>query len=128
MPMLKQLRDLWQNLPTPDAVDQVFQGHFFPFIIQIWGGTGLDPKEAKPFFLLYDTAMLFARRNMSKKALEFKQRLIEENIISGQDTRPLAVQVCEVYQNLGFDSVLVGMRKKIYVDMMKPLFPPTTST
>lgn len=71
--MIKQFSELWNNLPTPDAVEQVYLGHFFPFIARVWGN-GLSAEEAKPFYELMDYSQIYSRRNLSNKALEFKSR------------------------------------------------------
>jgi aryl-alcohol dehydrogenase-like predicted oxidoreductase len=122
IPLIKQFREIWNTLPTPDAVDQVFQIYFFPFLAQVWGPTGVPPEEAKPFFLLYDTAQLFARRRLSHKAAQIKKQMIKEGVFDADDSRPLSQLACETYLNQGIDHVLVGMKKNNYVLDMKPLF------
>lgn len=121
LPLMKQFIELWKYLPSPDAVDQVFQGHFFPLIAQIWGGNGLTSEESKPFYLLYDIAQLLSKRNMSLRAREYQVELVSKGILDGHDNRPLAVQCVDSYLKAGIDHVLIGMRDPRYVDMMVAL-------
>lgn len=121
IPLIKQFSELWKFLPSPDAVEQVFQGHFFPFVAQIWGSSGLTPEESKPFYLLYDVALLFSRRNMTLRALELKKDLQAQGIISNDDNRPFANIAIESYFKAGVDHVLVGMRSTEYVKSLKDL-------
>jgi aryl-alcohol dehydrogenase-like predicted oxidoreductase len=121
LPLIKQFVELWKFLPSPDAVDQVFQGHFFPLIAQIWGGTGLSAEESKPFYLLYDIAQLLSRRNMGIRAREYQVELASRGVLDPKDLRPLAVQCVDSYLKAGVDHVLVGMRDVRYVEMFKTL-------
>lgn len=121
IPLIKQFTELWKFLPSPDAVEQVFQGHFFPFVAQVWGASGLSAEESKPFYLLYDVALLFSRRNMTLRALEYKKELQSKGIISNDDNRPFANLVIESYLKAGVDHVLVGMRTTEYVKSFREL-------
>lgn len=120
--MIKQFTELWNNLPTPDAVDQVYYGHFFPFISRVWGGQGLSAEEAQPFYQLMETSYLYSRRNLSDKALEFKKQAMSVGLLPDDGERPFSVMAVETYLDYGFDYILVGMRKPEYVDQMKALF------
>ncbi len=119
--MIKQFSELWNTLPTPDAVDQVYLGHFFPFIARVWGG-GLTPEESKPFYELLETSHLYARKNLSLKALEFKNQAQQVGLLPEDNSKVFSVMAVETYLDYGFDYVLVGMRKPEYVNQMKHLF------
>jgi hypothetical protein len=121
VPLIKQFTEIWKTLPTPDAVDQVFHGHFFPFIARIWGGSGLNAKEAEPFFKLHEYSMQYSRRNMSKKAEDFKTQAVSVGLLP-ESEKPFAVEVLETYLDYGFDYVLLGMRNIQYVNQVKHLF------
>lgn len=119
--MIKQFSGLWNTLPTPDAVEQVYFGHFFPFIARVWGG-GLTPEESAPFYELLETSHLYARKNLSLKALEFKKQAQQVGLLPEDNTKAFSVMAVETYLDYGFDYVLVGMKKTDYVDQMKHLF------
>jgi len=120
--LIKQFKELWKTLPTDDAVDQVFHGHFFPFIARVWGEAGLNGKEAAPFYQLLEDAHLFARKNMTKKALTFKAQAEQVGLLPENSDKPFATEVIEAYLAYGLDYVLLGMKKPEYVDQVKHLF------
>lgn len=120
--LVSQFRELWNTLPTPDAVDQVYFGHIFPFIARIWGDGGLSAEESAPFYKLLEHSYKFSRLNMSKKAQEFQKQASAVGLIPMESDRPFSVDVVETYLNYGFDFVLLGMRKGEYVSQVKHLF------
>lgn len=119
--MIKQFSGLWNTLPTPDAVEQVYYGHFFPFIARVWG-QGLTPEESKPFYQLMELSLVYSRKNLSSKALEFKKQAQQVGLLPIDEEKPFSVMAVETYLDYGFDYVLVGMKKTEYVDQMKHLF------
>jgi aryl-alcohol dehydrogenase-like predicted oxidoreductase len=119
--MIKQFKTLWNTLPTPDAVEQVYYAHIFPFIARVWG-SNLTPEESQPFYDLMDLSHVYARRNLSNRALEFKKQAQEVGLIPDDQNKPFAVMAIETYLDYGFDYVLVGMKKLEYVDQLKALF------
>lgn len=122
IPLIKQFSGLWNTLSTPDAVEQVYYGHFFPFIARIWGAGGLTAAESSPFYELFEDSLKFARINMSKRAHEFQKQASDVGLIPVENDRPFAVDVIEAYLNYGFDYVLLGMRKPEYVTQVAHLF------
>lgn len=119
--LIKQFSGLWNTLPTPDAVDQVYFGHFFPFVARVWGGS-LTAQESLPFYELQELSHLYARKSLSLKALEFRNQAQQVGLLPETNDRPFSVMAVETYLEYGFDYVLVGMRKPEYVDQMKHLF------
>lgn len=120
IPLIKQFLEIWNQLPSPDSVDQVFHGHFFPLVAQIWG-SDLTAQESQPFYDLYESSLHLSRLQMSQKAKEFEKQAVELGLIA-QGTTPLAVKVLETYTQYGLDYILVGMRNEKYVDQLKHLF------
>lgn len=119
--MIKQFSGLWNTMQTPDAVEQVYFGHFFPFIARVWGKS-LTPTESQPFYELMEVSQVYSRRNLSNKALEFKKQAQQVGLLPDEEDRPFATMAIETYLDYGFDYVLVGMRKPEYVDQLKHLF------
>lgn len=119
--IIKQFKELWNTLPSGDAVDQVYHGHFFPFLARLWGGS-LSAEEASPFYKLFEHSQLFARKNMSNRALSFKSQASEVGLLPDSNDQLFAVLAIETYLDYGFDYVLLGMRKTDYVDQVKHLF------
>jgi aryl-alcohol dehydrogenase-like predicted oxidoreductase len=120
--LMNQFKAVWKTLPTPDAVEQVYFGHFFPFIARLWGNGGLSATEAKPFYELLHYSEAYSRRNLSVKALEFQKQAQQVGLLPIEENKPFAVMAVETYLDYGFDYVLVGMKKPEYVDQMKHLF------
>ena len=119
--LISQLKNLWNTLATPDAVDQVYMGHVFPFIAKIWG-RDLSSTEAAPFFKLLEFSEIYSRKNMTIKALEFKRQAQDVGLLPEASDRPFATMAIETYLDYGFDYVLVGMKNPEYVDQLKHLF------
>jgi aryl-alcohol dehydrogenase-like predicted oxidoreductase len=122
IPLLKQFKEIWKNLSSPDAVEQVYFGHFFPFIAKIWGDNGLDKHEAEPFYQLLEYSYLFSRKNMTIKARDFQTQASSVGLVPISGNHPFSVDVIETYLDYGFDYVLVGMKKEEYVAQLKHLF------
>ncbi|MFA6235708.1 MAG: aldo/keto reductase [Bacteriovorax sp.] len=122
IPLIKQFTELWKTLPTADAVEQVYYGHFFPFIARLWESGGLSASESEPFYKLLENSLMYSRINMSLKAHEFQKQAASVGLIPSESERPFAVDVLETYLNYGFDYVLLGMKKPEYVNQVKHLF------
>lgn len=119
--IVTQFKTLWNTLPTPDAVEQVYYNHIFPFVARVWGKS-LSPSESKPFYELMEYSQLYSRRNLSAKALEFRNQAQQVGLLPDDEGKPFAVMAVETYLDYGFDYVLIGMKKPEYVDQMKHLF------
>ena len=119
--ILNQFKTLWNDLPTPDAVEQVYFGHIFPFVARIWGRS-LTAAEATPFYNLMEYSQLYSRRNLSNKAREFRNQAQQVGLLAEDPDKKFAVMAIETYLDYGFDYVLVGMKKPEYVDQLKHLF------
>lgn len=119
--ILNQFKTLWNNLPTPDAVEQVYYSHLFPFIGKVWGRS-LNAAEAAPFYNLMEYSQVYSRRNLSNKALEFRNQAQQVGLLPEDPDKKFSVMAIETYLDYGFDYVLVGMRKTEYVDQLKHLF------
>ncbi len=120
--IVNQFKELWNTLQSPDAVEQVYFSHFFPFIARIWGNDGLSVVESAPFYQLLEHSYLFSRINMTKKAYEFKKQATDVGLLPVETGHPFAVDVIETYLSYGVDFVLLGMKKTEYVNQVSFLF------
>lgn len=118
--MIGQFKKLYDHLSSNDAVDQVYFAHFFPFIASLWGGSGLNKEEAKPFYELLEISHSFARLNMTKKAKQFSAQAEAMGLLP-ETSDPLTVKAVRAYYSYGVDYVLVGMRKPHYVQELSTL-------
>lgn len=120
IPFMKQIQDVWYKQNSKDAVDQIFWGHFFPFIANVWG-KDLTPNESAPFYELYEHAVLFAKKNMDERAKQFEEQALNSGLLFESDI-PLSQKVIEKYQTFGVDYILVGMKHPDYVEDLKKYF------
>ena len=120
IPVMKQINSIWYKQNSKDAVDQIFMGYFFPLIANIWG-KDLTPDESAPFYDLYEHAIQFSIHNMNERAKMFQDQAINKGLLFESDLT-LSQKVIEKYQGFGVDYILVGMRKKAYVDDLKGFF------
>lgn len=114
VPLIKQLKDIWMTLPSPDAVDQVFQGHLFPFVAQLWGGH-LTPEQSTPFYELYDLAQEASRLQMNIRARTFQKQAQDSGLLPAEEDQELAQQAVDFILDKSVDHVLLGMRDVNYV-------------
>jgi predicted aldo/keto reductase-like oxidoreductase len=119
--LIKQFKEVWNCLPTPDAVEQIYFGHLFPFIANVWG-KNLTSEESRPFYDLYEISELYSRKMLDLKAQKFREQAINVGLIQEISSQNFAKEVIETYLNYGIDYVLVGMRKPEYVDQLKSFF------
>lgn len=120
IPLMRQVSEIWYKQNSIDAVDQVFQGYFFPLIANVWGGN-LTAEQSQPFYELCEHGYEFAKANMNIRARQFEQQAILSGLLYESD-KSLPKKVIEKYFSFGLDITLVGMRKKIYVDDLKNYF------
>ncbi len=120
VPLFLQIKKIWAEQASEDAVQQIFFGHFFPFIANVYG-RDLRPEESAPFYELYDMAISRARANMVERAKTFKKQAEESGLLAPSE-ESLAVRSLEKCAQTGVDYVLVGMRKEDYVKEMKRFF------
>jgi aryl-alcohol dehydrogenase-like predicted oxidoreductase len=119
--IVRHLDEFWTTIGNPEGVIQIFQNYFHPFLHHIYQGN-IPNEDAKVYLDLYEAATLCSRRTMTQKTLEFQRMLTSEGTIQRNDHRPLPVVACELYLNSGIDHVLMGMRKREYVNMVSSLF------
>lgn len=120
IPFMKQMQEIWSKQNSKDAVEQIFWGHFFPFIANVWG-EDLSPEESQPFYDLYDHAVMFAKKNMDERAEQFENQAINSGLLLESDLS-LSQKVIEKYQTFGVDYILVGMKHTDYVEDLKKYF------
>lgn len=122
-PVIRFLRDNWDRLGNPEAVEDLFLSHLQPFLHVLYGGkVGKD--DQRTFDRLYHAALAHSRRKRQRRTGAFLRMLRRSGEISADDDRPLPVIACETYLRKGIDHVLVGMRRAAYVDELSGFFVP----
>lgn len=125
IPLIKQFIQLWPDLQSPDAVEQVYFGHLFPLIARIWGGEGLDANDSAPFYKLFELNEKLSRGNMTELANEFRNQAVNMGLLPNDPEASLTKLAIDFYLQSGIDYVLVGMKKPDYVMQLKEYFNGT---
>jgi aryl-alcohol dehydrogenase-like predicted oxidoreductase len=117
--------NIWRRgcslMETPEAVDRLFASILEPLVQTLYRGA--VPQEDQVLFAeLHRRARARAVSRMNEQALLVRAELEGRGTIRNDDPRPLAAIACEGCLDLGVDHVLVGMRRRGYVDDFKPLF------
>jgi aryl-alcohol dehydrogenase-like predicted oxidoreductase len=111
----------WTSFSHPDVVAEVFEQRVVPFLLKLFNGE-IDDEVSNAFAKLRHMAVLYARRNLTQKALTFRQGMVKDGVIACDDPRSLPLIACQTYLDAGVDHVLVGMRSPAYVDSLRRLF------
>lgn len=119
--LMKQLKKIWYTQNSKDAVEQIFYGHFFPLVANIWG-KDLSAEESAPFYELFEHALMFAKKNMNSRAKQFEQQAITSGLLPAGEDKTLSQKVIEKYASFQVDYILVGMRQPEYVQDLKAYF------
>jgi len=124
-PIVRFLSTDWMKMPNADAVEEIFEGHFFPFLRHLY--QGVPPvEEMDTYARLYRYALLYSKRMMTAQGHALRERLSDRGLIAADIDRSLPSLACEAYFKAGIDHVLVGMRSRGYVDELKELFRPVS--
>lgn len=129
--IMMQFSKAWNKAGNHGSVDLLFS-HLAPFLAALFGydvipgvpltAQQMKKKEQKLVYQLYQYSLLYSTRIMNEKSKSFLMDLKSRGLVNKEDARPLSVIACEYYLQQGLDHVLVGMRKKGYVDELKHLF------
>ena len=119
--VVQVLETHWQNLASPEAVEQLFGELFYPLLRQLYPD-GIPEAERGAYSRLHRAALIGSRATMTRKALALRLDLIASGVLDERDDRPFPVVACENYLRAGIDHVLVGMRSVDYVESLKELF------
>jgi aryl-alcohol dehydrogenase-like predicted oxidoreductase len=129
--IMVQFSKAWNKAGNHGSVDLLYS-HLAPFLAALFeyevipGGPltaqKMKKKEQKLISQLYQYSLLHSTRIMNEKSRSFLNDLKAQGLVDKNDTRPLSVIACEYYLQQGLDHVLVGMRKKSYVDELRHLF------
>jgi len=121
VPLIKQILEIWDKQKSIDAIEQIFYGHLFPFITQVYG-RDLTPEESSVYFDWFDLACAYARQNMTNTALDLEKSLYERGTLTVREFQSLQLNAIKQYEKWGVDYILVGMKNEAYVEELKCLF------
>ena len=75
-----------------------------------------DSSIEKTVIKLSEYWVLYSKKYITERSKELKEKLKLDGVIKSNDSRKISVIACENYLSNGIDHVLVGMRKKKYID------------
>jgi aryl-alcohol dehydrogenase-like predicted oxidoreductase len=110
----------WMSIGNPEAVEKLFHQHFLPVIATIYEDE-IPNEIQKEFRILMDTAIAYARKTMTERAYAVAMPLLKPEF-HAEATRSLSAAAVNQYLSEGIDHVLVGMRRKRYVEDMRQFF------
>jgi aryl-alcohol dehydrogenase-like predicted oxidoreductase len=115
--VLAFLERRWLEFDNGEALDTVFQEHFYPFVSAIYVN-GIPEDHDAYYRRLYARAQARCRQRMAEAA----RRAIEHTIgMKVTPDRPLQLVATEFCLSAGIDHVLLGMRRVPYVKMFEHL-------
>jgi aryl-alcohol dehydrogenase-like predicted oxidoreductase len=102
-----------KKIANPEAVSRAVKSHLLPFVKMLKFS---DSSIEKTIIKLSEYWVLYSKKYITERSKELKEKLKLDGIIKNNDSRKISVIACENYLSNGIDHVLVGMRKKKYVD------------
>ncbi len=102
-----------KNIANPEAVKKAINSYLIPFVKQLQFS---DSSIEKMIYRLSEYWILYSKKYITERSGNLKNKLKFEGVIKKNDNRDISLIACENYLNSGIDHVLVGMRKKKYVD------------
>lgn len=107
-----------KNIANPEAVNKAVNSHLLPFIQQL---QFKDDKIITIIEELLNYWVLYSKRYITERTIQLKNSLFDKGIFKENDARDFSLVACEKYLNDGIQHILVGMRKKEYIDKLLPL-------
>ncbi|KPM33412.1 Aldo/keto reductase [Croceitalea dokdonensis DOKDO 023] len=107
-----------KGIANPEAVNKAFNTYLRPFVNQLQFNSN-DVQKIMSELLNY--WQLYSKKSISERSKGLMDSLKLKGEIDQNDKRNISLISCENYLNQGINHVLVGMRKKIYIDNLSPL-------
>jgi hypothetical protein len=119
--IISHLNSHWMKIGNPEAVFELFNGHLYPFLNQLYSEE-IPDNVLQEYNALLSRSISYSRKFMGEKANLFIQQKIREGKLRNRPALTLSAMVCQQYLDDGVDHVLVGMKREPYVNDMSPLF------
>lgn len=105
-----------KRIANEDAIDKSINSYLIPFLeaIELKNETTL-----KNLRILRDYWLIFSKYDNQERLNILKSKLYDENILIKNDTTDFSLLLTENYLKSGIDTVLMGLRKKEYIDKIK---------
>ncbi|WP_165790491.1 aldo/keto reductase [Chryseobacterium sp. MYb7] len=107
-----------KHIGNDEAINKAIHSYLLPFLDAI----GLRNEETiKILSELQNYWIEFSKSNNQDRLNTLKSNLYKEGILNRNDTRDFSLILAENYINSGVDTVLMGLRRKDYVDKIKSI-------
>lgn len=107
-----------KNIGNDESIDEAIHSYLLPFLDAL----GLRNEETiKILRKLRNYWIEFSKSNNQDRLNNLKLNLYKEGILDRNDTRDFSLILAENYINSGIDTVLMGLRKKDYIDKIKSI-------
>lgn len=123
--VVRFLQENWMGLGNTSAASRLFGGYFAPFLDALYEGDHRQNMPAEDYAVLsqwFEVMKKYAVQQQYHKTAQFIEDKVKEGKLNAADLHNLPLNVCNKYLDAGISHVLMGMRKKEYVDSMKALF------
>ncbi|SIQ80652.1 Aldo/keto reductase family protein [Chryseobacterium sp. RU37D] len=108
-----------RDIANQEAINKSINSYLIPFL------EALELKNKKVLENLNDLRnywIIFSQYNNQNRLDILKNKLYDEKILTRGDNRDLSLILAENYLNSGIDTVLMGLRKKTYIDKITDYF------
>lgn len=111
----------WNKFTTSESASKFFDYIFHPFLVRLYQNN-IPNEHMRLYSKLRELSFSYCLKNITKKAISFRKKLINPFSDIVEDKSPIQVLACKHYLELGIDHVLVGMKKEKYVLDFKSFF------
>jgi aryl-alcohol dehydrogenase-like predicted oxidoreductase len=120
IPILQLLKTNGMNIGNPESFTRIFRENFDPFIELLFEG-GMSQHEKEAITGIEKLAWKYHVKSKTTNTKYWLQKLNKAYLLDGDSTESFTTNLIKDYLNSGIDHVLLGMRKREYVDSVKAL-------
>lgn len=116
---IRTIRDYRKKFGNEEAVLQFCNQDLMPFLTAVFD-TNVPQDFLETINTLLNYSITYSKINLNKKLQVYKEELLKNGILSDL-SKPLPITACQFYLDKGVDHILMGMRKKEYINQMLPM-------
>ena len=119
--IIDYLNNNWTSIPSEEAFLKLFNNNLYQFIKTIFQND--IPTYANSAFTAFkNVALKYHLKTVSERTRQYLNSNNLSNLLPEYSSRPLAANLCSAYLEKGINHVLIGMRRKEYIDEVKSMF------
>jgi aryl-alcohol dehydrogenase-like predicted oxidoreductase len=120
------LRDNRDGIPDPGLIDAIWNAQIDPFLTALFDGEP-TADAAEAFRRLREEMVQAANITLANDTRRALRELEAERLLEPMPDHEVALAACRYCLEAGADHVLVGMRRRAYVESLRPLLAHTSS-